>query len=98
MAPRNTMKHFVFMKIRAEKYGLLKRKACFARPQRVLNLWPGAYRCVTCIATATAIFGLALNGDGLFRFRESPIRMFTTADGLPSNIVMTVLTAHDGTV
>lgn len=36
------------------------------------------------------------NGDGLFRFKDRAVRMFTTADGLPSNVPMTVLTSHDG--
>jgi signal transduction histidine kinase/ligand-binding sensor domain-containing protein len=38
------------------------------------------------------------NGDGLFRFKERAVRMFTTADGLPSNVAMAVLVAHDGAV
>jgi signal transduction histidine kinase/ligand-binding sensor domain-containing protein len=37
------------------------------------------------------------NGDGLFRFKDRAVRMFTKTDGLPaSNLPMTVLTAHDG--
>ena len=36
------------------------------------------------------------NGDALFRIRRRPIRMFTTADGLPSDVIMTVLVARDG--
>src|SRR6267142_446603 len=36
------------------------------------------------------------NGDGLFRFKNRAARMFTTADGLPNNIAMTVLQTHDG--
>ena len=38
------------------------------------------------------------NGDGLFRFKDRAVRMFTTADGLPGNLPMTVLTSHDGTL
>jgi signal transduction histidine kinase/ligand-binding sensor domain-containing protein len=38
------------------------------------------------------------NGEGLFRFKDRTVRMFTTADGLPSNVPMTVLTSHDGTL
>lgn len=38
------------------------------------------------------------NGEGLFRFKDRAVRMFTAADGLPSNIAMTVLTSHDGTL
>ncbi len=38
------------------------------------------------------------NGEGLFRFKDRAVRMFTTADGLPSNVPMTVLTSHDGTL
>jgi ligand-binding sensor domain-containing protein len=32
------------------------------------------------------------------RFKDRPIRMFTTADGLPNNIPMTVLSKRDGTL
>ena len=38
------------------------------------------------------------NGDGLIRLKDRAVRMFTTADGLPSKIVMTVLASHDGTL
>lgn len=38
------------------------------------------------------------NGDGLYRFKDRAVRMFTTADGLPNNVVQTVLAAHDGAV
>jgi signal transduction histidine kinase/streptogramin lyase len=38
------------------------------------------------------------NGDGLYRFKDPAVRMFTTADGLPSDVIMTVLTAHDGSI
>lgn len=36
------------------------------------------------------------NGDGLFRFKDRAVRMFTAADGLPNNVVMTVLASQDG--
>ena len=38
------------------------------------------------------------NGDGLIRLKDRAVRMFTTADGLPSKIVMTVLASHNGTL
>lgn len=38
------------------------------------------------------------NGDGLYRFRDRAVRMFTKEDGLPNDVVQTVLAAHDGTV
>jgi signal transduction histidine kinase/ligand-binding sensor domain-containing protein len=38
------------------------------------------------------------NGDGLYRFKERRARVFTTADGLPSDVIMTVLAARDGLV
>ena len=38
------------------------------------------------------------NGDGLYRFKDRAVRMFTKADGLPNNSPMTVLAAHDGAV
>lgn len=41
---------------------------------------------------------IATNGDGLHRFKDRGIRMFTTDDGLPNNVIMTVIAAHDGTI
>lgn len=38
------------------------------------------------------------NGEGVVRFKDRAVRMFTTADGLPGNLPMTVLTSHDGTL
>lgn len=38
------------------------------------------------------------NGDGLYRFRDRAVRMFTKEDGLPDGVVQTVLAAHDGSV
>lgn len=38
------------------------------------------------------------NGDGLYRFKDRAVRMFTTADGLPNNVAMTVLATHDAAV
>lgn len=38
------------------------------------------------------------NGDGLYRFKERGVRTFTTADGLPDNVIMTVIAAQDGSV
>src|ERR1700733_453275 len=39
---------------------------------------------------------IGTNGDGLYRFKDRAVRMFTTADGLPNNVVMTVLASRDG--
>ncbi|HYL99854.1 MAG TPA: two-component regulator propeller domain-containing protein [Blastocatellia bacterium] len=38
------------------------------------------------------------NGDGLYRFRDRAVKMFTKEDGLPNDVVQTVLAGHDGTV
>lgn len=38
------------------------------------------------------------NGDGLYRFKDRAVRMFTTDDGLPNNLLMTVVATHDGAV
>jgi len=38
------------------------------------------------------------NGEGLFRFKDRAVRMFTKADGLPGNVAMTVFTSSDGTL
>lgn len=39
---------------------------------------------------------IGTNGDGLFRFKDRAVRMFTAADGLPNNVIMTVLASQDG--
>jgi signal transduction histidine kinase/ligand-binding sensor domain-containing protein len=36
------------------------------------------------------------SADGLLRFKDAAIRMYTTADGLPLNYATTVLSSHDG--
>jgi ligand-binding sensor domain-containing protein len=41
---------------------------------------------------------LGTNGEGLMRFKDRPIRIFTKADGLPTNIPMTVLSKSDGSL
>jgi signal transduction histidine kinase/ligand-binding sensor domain-containing protein len=41
---------------------------------------------------------LGTNGEGLVRFKDRPIRLFTKADGLPNNIPMAVLSKRDGTL
>ncbi|MCU1261002.1 MAG: hypothetical protein JWO80_3887 [Bryobacterales bacterium] len=38
------------------------------------------------------------NGDGLVRFKNRPVRVFTTAEGLPNNIPMTVVARRDGSI
>ena len=38
------------------------------------------------------------NGGGLYRFKDSAARVFTTADGLPNKVAMTVLAARDQTI
>jgi signal transduction histidine kinase/ligand-binding sensor domain-containing protein len=54
------------------------------------------------IRTATADregnLWIGTNGEGLMRFKDRPIRMFTKADGLPNNIPMTVLSKSDGSL
>jgi signal transduction histidine kinase/ligand-binding sensor domain-containing protein len=41
---------------------------------------------------------IGTNGDGLFRFKDRAVRIFTTADGLPNNVVMTVLESREGSL
>ena len=41
---------------------------------------------------------IGTNGDGLYRFKRRTVQTFTTADGLPGNVPMAVLTSHDGTL
>jgi signal transduction histidine kinase/ligand-binding sensor domain-containing protein len=41
---------------------------------------------------------LGTNGEGLVRFKDRPIRIFTKADGLPNNVAMTVLSKRDGSI
>jgi ligand-binding sensor domain-containing protein len=38
------------------------------------------------------------NGDGLYRFKDRVARTFTTDDGLPNNVLMTVIATDDGAV
>ena len=38
------------------------------------------------------------DGDGLYRFKDPVFRMFTTADGLPNDVIMTVLATQDGSI
>jgi signal transduction histidine kinase/ligand-binding sensor domain-containing protein len=39
---------------------------------------------------------LGTNGDGLYRFKDRAVRMFTKSDGLPNDVIMTVLGTSDG--
>jgi signal transduction histidine kinase/ligand-binding sensor domain-containing protein len=39
---------------------------------------------------------IGTNGNGLVHLTRRVVRMFTQADGLPNDMVMTVLSAHDG--
>jgi signal transduction histidine kinase/ligand-binding sensor domain-containing protein len=41
---------------------------------------------------------IATNGDGLIRFKDRAVRMFTTAGGLPNNVIMTVLAGSEGSL
>jgi signal transduction histidine kinase/ligand-binding sensor domain-containing protein len=38
------------------------------------------------------------NGAGLIRFKNRTVQVFTKADGLPNDLVMTVLATHDGKI
>ena len=42
------------------------------------------------------VLWVGTNGDGLLRFRRRIVRMFSKEDGLPRNVVMSVLPTHDG--
>lgn len=41
---------------------------------------------------------IGTNGSGLYRYKERAIRMFTVADGLPNDLLMTVLETRDGSI
>ena len=41
---------------------------------------------------------IATNGSGIIRLHEAHARTFTTADGLPSNVIMTTIVRADGTI
>ena len=41
---------------------------------------------------------IGTNGDGLIRFSDRRVHMFTMADGLPNDVPMAVLERHDGSV
>jgi signal transduction histidine kinase/ligand-binding sensor domain-containing protein len=36
------------------------------------------------------------NGNGLYRFKDRAVRMFTKSDGLPNDVIMTALATSDG--
>jgi signal transduction histidine kinase/ligand-binding sensor domain-containing protein len=77
----------------------------FAREEGLFRATTGGLELVAPGMIVRKMFGdesgdlwVGTNGDGLFRFKERAVRMFTTADGLPGNIAMTVLVTHDGTL
>jgi ligand-binding sensor domain-containing protein/two-component sensor histidine kinase len=41
---------------------------------------------------------IGTNGDGLIHVKDRAIQMFTTADGLPNKVIMTVLASHAGSL
>lgn len=41
---------------------------------------------------------VSTNGDGLYKFKEPAVRMFTTEHGMPNNVIRTAIAAHDGTI
>ncbi|MGA7524166.1 MAG: two-component regulator propeller domain-containing protein [Acidobacteriaceae bacterium] len=47
-------------------------------------------------ASADGDLWLGSNGNGLIHLRRRVVRIFTSADGLPNNIAMAVLSTHDG--
>jgi ligand-binding sensor domain-containing protein len=54
---------------------------------------------IRCRALFTGLDGtlwVGTNGAGLIRFKDRAVHMFTTGDGLPSDVVMAVLATHDG--
>jgi PAS domain S-box-containing protein len=58
-----------------------------------------AAKMIRCIsADREGNLWIGTNGEGLMRFKDRPIRMFTKADGLPNNIPMTVLSRRDGSL
>jgi signal transduction histidine kinase/ligand-binding sensor domain-containing protein len=77
----------------------------FAMQQGLFQLTAHGLELVAAGMQVRGMFGdrdgnlwVGTNGDGLYRFRDAVARGYTTADGLPSNIAMTVLTAHDGSL
>ncbi len=41
---------------------------------------------------------IGTNADGLIRVKDRAVRMFTTADGLPNKLIMTVLASREGSL
>jgi ligand-binding sensor domain-containing protein len=74
----------------AQKAGLFRATAAELEP-----LAPGLH-VMYLYADRDGDLWVGTNGEGLVRFRDRTIRMFTSADGLPSNVPMTVLSSHDG--
>lgn len=66
---------------------------------------PGGLEVVAAGMRVRSLYGdrdgnlwVGTNGDGLYRFKDPAVRMFTTEDGLPNNLLMTVIATRDGAV
>jgi len=59
----------------------------------VLNTLPRCFH-----ADREGGFWVGTNGNGLIHVKRRTVRMFTRADGLLSNIAMTVIASHDGRI
>ncbi len=77
----------------------------FARGKDLFRATAAGLELAVAGMNARSIYGdrdgnlwVGTNGDGLYRFKDRAVRMFTTADGLPNNAAMTVLATHDGAV
>lgn len=77
----------------------------FAKEEGLFRVTSGGFELVRVKMEARSIFSdrdgnlwVGTNGDGLYRFKDRAVRMFTTDDKLPNNVIMTVIAAHDGTI
>ncbi len=77
----------------------------FAKDEGLFRATSGGLELVPVKMQARSFFSdrdgnlwVGTNGDGLYRFKDRAVRMFTTDDKLPNNVIMTVIAAHDGSI
>ena len=75
-----------------------KEEGLFLATSTGLELVAAGLKVRTLYSDRDGNLWVGTNGDGLYRFRDRAIRMFTKEDGLPNNLLMTVIATRDGAV